>query len=444
MKRLAALIIFIAFLIPIHLTAQEEEEEKKVKEGFVFGGVPAVAYDSDIGFLYGIILNLYHYGDGSRYPRYNHSLYMEWSRTTKGSGKNILRYDSDRLIPGIRTNFGLSYMTEQALDFYGFNGYKVLYDANFQDDTHPDYISRVFYKMDRKMLTFRTDFTGELIGKKFRWFAGQEFRNLKMDTVDITRLNKGKSADDQLPGVDGGLFGKYAGEWNILKDDDIDGGTNTLLKAGIIYDTRDNEPNPMKGMWSEAQFLYLPSFLGNSDLSYTRLVLTHRQYFTLIPEDLNFVYRLSYQAKLSGDMPYYLLPFYFNSPPNYTRGGLGGKNTIRGVLRNRVVGEDYFLGNIELRWKFIYFEWFKQNFYVAVSGFADGGMVTGAYDIDTSNVPANQIHFFPDDPEKLHFGIGGGLHIAWNQNFVIAFDYGRTVDSRDGVQGMYIGLDWLF
>ena len=92
MKKLLVLILLLFFLIPIIVSAQEEEEEKEVKTGFGFGGTPALAYDSDLGFLYGIILNFYHYGDGSRYPRYDHSLYMEWSRTTKGTGKNILIY----------------------------------------------------------------------------------------------------------------------------------------------------------------------------------------------------------------------------------------------------------------------------------------------------------------------------------------------------------------
>jgi len=52
--------------------------------------------------------------------------------------------------------------------------------------------------------------------------------------------------------------------------------------------------------------------------------------------------------------------------------------------------------------------------------------------------------FFPDDPEKLHLGAGGGLHIAWNRNFIVAVDYGRALDKRDGVSGLYIGLDFLF
>ncbi len=448
MKNLILIGLLVLIFFPGGLSAQDDAAEDTVKTGFNLSGVPAVAYDSDIGFLYGVILNLYHYGDGSRYPKYNHSLYMEWSNTTKGSMKSILRYDSDRLIPGIRTSAEISYNTEQALDFYGFNGYQSLYDMNIEDDTHPtDYLSRLFYKMDRKMLLLRTDFMGDIIEDKLHWFAGFEFRNMKMDTVNTSKLNEGKSAEKQLPYVGGGLYGRYTDDWGIIPADQMNGGSNTLIKAGLVYDTRDNEPNPMKGMWTEAQVLFSPSFLGNSSLSYGRLVLTHRQYFTIVPEDLNFVYRLSYQAKLGGEMPYYMLPFVFNSPPSWTRDGMGGSKTMRGILRNRVAGEDYFLANIEIRWKFAYFRLFKQNFYLALSGFMDAGMVTGKYEFDMSGVPTNDpdaMMFFPDDPETLHTSAGAGLHIAWNRNFIIAVDYGRALDKRDGVSGLYIGLDFLF
>jgi hypothetical protein len=39
---------------------------------------------------------------------------------------------------------------------------------------------------------------------------------------------------------------------------------------------------------------------------------------------------------------------------------------------------------------------------------------------------------------------GLGLRIAMNQNFIIAVDYGRATDSRDGSSGFYIGLNYLF
>ena len=129
------LVLCMVSVISFSAIAQESDtipskKEEKVKSGFSFGGVPVVAYDSDIGFKYGALVNLYWFGDGSRYPMYDHSLYLEWSRTTKGNGINQITYDTDKLIPGIRSFFEASYLTEKALDFYGFNGYQAIFDID--------------------------------------------------------------------------------------------------------------------------------------------------------------------------------------------------------------------------------------------------------------------------------------------------------------------------
>ena len=126
---------------------------EKIKTGFSLGGVPVVAYDSDIGFKYGALVNLYWFGDGSRYPLYDHSVYLEWSRTTKGNGINQITYESDKLLPGIRSLFEASYLTEKALDFYGFNGYQAVYDLDFEEegmDQH-GFANRLYYRHSRQL-----------------------------------------------------------------------------------------------------------------------------------------------------------------------------------------------------------------------------------------------------------------------------------------------------
>ena len=451
MKKLACMIMLI-FSFTLFVQAQSDttgtEKKEKIKKGFSFGGVPAIAYDSDLGFKYGAVVNLYHYGDGSRYPEYDHSLYLEWSRTTKGNGINQIIYDSEKLIPNMRVTAEISYMTEKALDFYGFNGLEAYYNHDFEDQDHADYISRVFYRHDRKSFRLKADFQGNIMGKKLRWLAGISYNATKVAPVDIEKLNEGKDDEDILPNTNG-LYDYYV-DWGVIPADQVEGGNNTQLKLGLVYDTRDIEANPSKGMWEEVLLFAAPKAFGYESFT-TQALFLHRQYFTLMPGRLTFAYRLGYQMKLSGDIPYYMLPYYTDS--KQTRDGFGGSKTIRGVLRNRVVGDGVGFGNFEFRWKVVKTYFLKQNFYIALSTFLDAGRVFDPFDYDLTNVPAtfdingatyDRDTWFKNQDENFHFGYGGGIRFALNENFIVAVDYGMAAKKEDGKSGLYINLNWLF
>ena len=435
------ILLTYVFLLSISLTSFAQETEKtdeNIKTGFSFGALPAVAYSSDAGFLYGALANFYLYGDGSRYPRYDHSLYMELTRTTKGGGKNVITYDSDRLIDGVRTSFELSYLTEKAIGFYGFNGYEAYYNSAFEDQDSPDYISTLYYRYDRSLLRIKADFQGQIIEGKLRWLAGVAHYGTKIATID--RGNFTGEDEQYLPANTDVLYDKYV-NWGVIPTDQADGGNVTFLKFGTVYDTRDNEPNPNSGMWSEALFLVAPSFIGN-DQDFTRLTLMHRQYFTLMPDRLTFALRASYQTTLTGEMPFYMLPFVFDS--KQTQNGLGDGKNIRGMLRNRLVGDGFAFTNMEFRYKVLNTKLGGQNFYIALSGFMDAGKVVDPYSLDLSGVPSNELINFSYEEEDWHLSVGGGIRFALNDNFIVAVDYGKALNSYDGDTGLYIGLNWLF
>jgi hypothetical protein len=420
----------------------QEDDKVKMKKGWTFGAFPVFGYDSNTGVKYGGILKLYDYGDGTHYPRYNQNLHFEWSRTTKGSGVNQLTYETRNLIPGIRMLAEASYLTEKVLDFFGFNGYSAYYSQALTTSGDPSFVSPVFYRMDRKMVKLKLEFIGPLKRENFKWFGGFEFFSNMLDTVDINNLNRGRDPEDYLPAVGGGLYGSYV-KWGLIPADQVHGGHTGVFKLGIQYDSRDNEANPMRGLWTEAQVLVIPGFISEG-YGYTRFAFTHRQYFTLIQHRLNFGYRLSYQAKLTGDMPFYMLPLVFNSAPQLTLSGLGGAKTIRGILRNRVVGEDFIYGNAEVRWKFYRGIILNQNVYLAISAFTDAGMITGKYKLPGITDPEGLAWLARGEKEKLHVTYGGGGHCAINDNFVITVDYGWVTDRRDGSRGTYIGMGYLF
>ncbi len=437
-------------LLTTGLFAQDKTEDgDNIKKGWNFGGLPVVAYDSDVGFKYGALVNAFNYGDGTNYPDYRYSIKAEWSRTTKGSGINQLFFDAKDLLPNnIRLTADFSYLTEQSLDFYGFNGYGAVYNPLWADDSedNEEYVSRMFYRHERKLLRFKADFSQPIKETNWKWLAGFEINKHTINPVDIERLNEGKDSADMLPSV-AGLYDKYV-EWGLIDENEKSGGWTNVVKLGIIYDSRDLEANANKGMWSEAVLVTVPGFLGNGDYGYTKLALAHRHYFTIIPNRLTFAGRVSYQGTLFGNPPFYMHPYMISSfSSSSTTDGLGGAKTLRGVLRNRVVGDHIAYTNLELRWKFLKTTLGKQNIYLALTPFLDAGTVLKP--IETKNPPSSLIpegydKFFSDEKDGIHLGYGAGLYLAMNQNFIVAVSYGLAANEQDGNSGFYINIGYLF
>lgn len=412
--------------------------QQKIKKGFGFGALPAVSFDSDLGFQYGALVNLYHYGDGLRYPKYNHSLYLELSTYSKGSSIARVRYDSEMLIPNVRSTIDVTYLTDPMYDFFGFNGYQSVYDPQLVTTSN-----RLFYKNEQNMFRAKADFQGYFGASKFGWVAGYSYYDFKIDSVNNAKLGIVKTGTT--------LFEKYKNEWGLISVDEAAGGTINYIKAGLKYDSRDQLACPMKGIFTEAVVQTAPRLL-NRDFPHAKFAVIHRQYVTLA-KDLSFAYRLDYQMTLgNGYVPYYAQPLLITSYLTaVTNQGLGGKTSVRGLLRNRVIGDNVGFGNFEFRYKFLRFEWLRQNFYLGTNVFFDTGVITKPIDISpalsvlTVNNPDEYSTFFkPYEAGKFHSAAGIGLKIGWNENFVISADFGKAFNKQDGNTGMYIGLNYLF
>jgi outer membrane protein assembly factor BamA len=442
----------LSFLFAAMIVLTLSGQDKPVKTGWKFGGaLPAVTLSSDLGFQYGALFELYNYGDGSTYPDYFDHTYTEVSRFTKGSGIYRFMYESNHLIPGVHLTTDLSYLPDKATDFYGYNGYESVFQETWMTEDDPDYRTRMFYRFERNQFRFKNDFQGKLAGENIKWSAGFAFQNFEVKSVNIDKLNKGK--DVKLPTVTAmpGLYERYKALM-IISPEEADGGWVNTVKAGVAYDSRDNRPNPMKGLWTELGVEIAPKFIGN-DHGFTKFYITHRQYFTLVEEDLALVYRVGYQTTLSGKTPFYyqsqvitsMLTGAFNE-------GLGGSQTLRGVLRNRVIGDGFIMGNVELRWKPLYFKFLKQDCYLGLNAFYDFGMITKKIDLPSSiqtdfkdTFPTeNFSDYFNPGQEKFHQSAGISIMPVINRNFVVAIDIGKALNVQDGNIGFSMGLNYLF
>ncbi|MCF8362226.1 MAG: outer membrane protein assembly factor [Prolixibacteraceae bacterium] len=462
MKR-TSLFLFLIFAVAT-VCAQDNQTDDNKKTGWNFGALPTTTYNSDLGFQYGALVNLFHYGDGSTYPKYLHNVYIEASRFTKGSAIYRLSYDSEYLIPGIRVTSDLAYLPDYAFDFYGFNGYEARYNSSWEenfieydkgkmfddeDDTfviNPNYKSRLFYRYQNKNFRFKTDIQIPFRDKRFRGLVGFNLQNYSIGRIDIDRANQGKESK-KFPKLDDvkTLYDHYV-DWGIISEEEADGGFIPLLKAGLVFDTRDNEANPMSGMWTEAFLFGAPEILG-AESGFMKFNITHRQYFTLVERDLSLAYRLGYQTTIDGDVPFYYQTQIETSKKKDML-GLGGSKTLRGINRNRIVADGFVYGNVELRWKAVHFRFINQNFYIGLNGFYDFGQVTKKIDVQSNfahwSMPLPEGYFNFEHDGNFHSSAGAGLRIVMNENFVVAVDYGMALDPQDGNSGLYIGLDYLF
>ncbi|OFY73773.1 MAG: hypothetical protein A2V46_06755 [Bacteroidetes bacterium RBG_19FT_COMBO_42_7] len=448
MKKILTLIFAVSVVLAL------PGQEKKVKTGWRFGGaLPAVSFDSNLGFQYGALVDFFNYGDPSIYPEYYDHIYTEVSRYTKGSGVYRLMFESNHIIPKVEWVVDLSYLPDLANHFYGFNGYESVFNDDWMDDEAEGYRTRMFYRFEKNQFRFKNDFQGRLSGDHIKWSAGFAFQNFNVGSVNIDKLNKGKD-ENLLPSVteEPGLFELYRDSLGLISANESDGGWVNTIKAGVAWDSRDNRPNPMKGIWTELGIEISPKFLGN-DWGFSKFYITHRQYFTLVENDLSLVYRLGYQTTLSGEVPFFYQSQMITSRlTGYSSEGLGGSSTLRGVLKNRVIGDAFVLGNVELRWKPIYFKLFNKDSYLGLNLFYDFGTVTNGIEIpgtlqSTFNSRMSEYNFpdfFKPGEEKLHHCAGISIMPVWGQNFVIAIDIGKAFNAQDGNIGFAFGLNYLF
>lgn len=447
MKRLMLIVLFCS-LVGLATQAQEiknnDTEIKKIekqefvapdsvitkseyanpKKGLSFGPIPAVAFDADKGFEYGAILNIYNFGDGSKYPNPISSWYIEAAAYTRGSQQYILSYDKKDIFPGTRLCASANVVYDKALPFYGFNGYEAIYDP--EKDKKGG-----FYRMTRLTPNFKVDLIGEITDNLY-WEAGYHFTYFK------TSLFESEDANSQS------LLNLY-NKWGIIPDSQMNGGVSSAIRFGVMYDSRDVENSPSRGIWAEAHAIVAPSFLGTTH-PYNKINATFRHYIPVASDKLVFAYRLNYQGFI-GNAPWYVLPYYTIVGPNYDRTGIGGYRTVRGLKANRVQGAHTGFFNTELRWRFVDFTLFNQNISLALSGFFDGAKVikgiensnkTGAF-ADEYSKYIQQIGY-----DKLHMSAGAGFRFIMNRNFIVALEYARCLDAQDGSGAFYINTGFLF
>jgi hypothetical protein len=415
------------------------EIQNERKSRYSFGVIPALAFDSDLGFKYGAVVNLFDYGATKFPPHYEQYLFIKLTNTTKGTLNLQALLESETLIKKARVLAEASYLVDRKLDFFGFNGTDAVYHPEFTEPESGDFKNNFFYAHHRNFLRLRFDVQKYLLGSKLRLLTGFNFNQYDISPAREERKDKfDNSASD---GFQHPTLFEYYNNWGIINPEEKSGGNISLFSLGLIYDSRNDPCYCTDGKWFETVFNYSPAFMG--DAGFSKLILTYRQHTSFLKDKLTFSFRVSGQQKLSGNIPFYFVPTFYDS--RLSSDGVGGAFNLRGALRNRIAADGFVTGNFEFKFKTLDFKLLKQYFSTSIVGFYDNAYITQTTKINLDYVPETEkpVYFNPGK-QKVQYTFGPGLYIVFNQNNVITINYGIAANKQIGTSGLYIGSSLLF
>jgi outer membrane protein assembly factor BamA len=269
-----------------------------------------------------------------------------------------------------------------------------------------------------------------------------------------------------------GLYEKYI-KWEQIDQAEARGGWHPYLRAGLTYDSRNMRTCPTKGIYADAFFTYTAAFNAKygqqaaAGYNHLQFNFNFRHYVPVYQDRVIFAYRLGVQNNIAGKSPFYMnsyLNTIFIQRVMYE--GLGGANSLRGIMRNRILANGFAYANVELRTKVAKFDIGRQHFYIGLAPFFDLGVITQPYKLDEEKI----LDAFNKDDDQYKLGLGDyfkldengnidqsevymphmaaglGLKIAMNENFVFSVDWAMALDKRDNAKwaNFYIKMGYLF
>lgn len=389
--------------------------------------IPTISYNTDLGLQLGALCDIYHYDQNHQSPYYKEKIYLDFGWATKGSGYVHAYFDSPALTENLRMTAAATYRISSLYPFYGFNGLA----SPLMPEMDRNKESRTaYYNMGLNMLRIMLTFQGKIHGP-LKWIAGTNFWDFRVKDIP------GKDYDPNNT-----LLKKYI-EKGIINKDEAAGGSHLELRAGVSYDSRDHEAAPGKGIWAEA-YVYGSKdfFMGGYD--YLKAAVHFRHYFPIWKKTIIGAYHLAYQSTLAGDAPFYMqqeIATVLLKQPETD--GLGGRNTVRGMLLNRMVGRGYAWGNFELRCNLYSFNLLGKYWQIGCNPFFDIGGVVQNYRLERmKNSPEPSI--YRGESERPHLSAGAGLKLSMDYNFILSAEFAKPFSKQDGLYGLNIGLNYIF
>ena len=390
--------------------AGEERKDKDYREGWGFAGLPLANYSSDDGFGYGLKVAAYDYGKNQKPYKTQIALQLFFTTNKVMYHKLFIDMPDFRGTPW-RIDGALKFDRVLLNNYFGIGNDTSTLDEGASSDSSglsdeesavvANYYTSFQSQEPSLILNLRRTIRGPV-----QFFNGYQVKHtiIVPHTAETVYQYRGIELPD---------------DWMSYLEEEkpygYSGGTMAYAQVGVIFDSRDQEPSPTRGLFSEFSVRGVAyRALDEQEREthaplYGGFNLTSRHFLPVLTPRVVFASRLVLDALL-GDVPFNELAS-FGGSQDYT--GLGGSTSLRGILSRRYRGHVKAIVTPELRMTPATFYAGTQKFDIGVVVFSDLGRVWDESEAEPSST--------------VHWTAGGGLRIAWNDNFLIRLDVGKNI-----------------
>ena len=332
-----------------------------------------------------------HYGvyspimEWERPERYGASFSVDASLSTEGSRRVLLLADLPAWWNGWRASLAVAGVRLNRLGYYGL-GNETTYAP---DSVHPG--SSYYYGVSRTTYQVRGSVHRRVAGR-LRALAGIVYERTNYRTLPGNNVFRDDLAAGNLDSANI-KFGDFVG------------------RVGLVFDTRDNELDPHRGVFLEALY-------AGGD-GYSRRTAQAHAYVQPL-EPLTIAARVGIEA-MPGDPPLAPLTLMESSEQPFV--AMGGYYSLRGYYDGRFAGPGKLVGGVEARYALL---WAPSVLEVKLVGFYDVGRVFG---------PGEEVAF---TTAGLHHGGGGEIAVRFGRNSLITAGVGF---GAEGSQFLF-GTTW--
>lgn len=388
------------------------------RDGWGFGGLPAVNFNSDEGLGLGALASIYRY-DGKTSPYKFSSTFLIFA-TTRGVHAHRVDFDALKLARGRLRLSGRVQMDISRTNPFCGTGRDVSCDPTEAED-RADALALTGEERDTFVRRYYLySYVRPNLNLTARYRVGELDADAKTEVFGSWRAMYylPGTFDERVP-VEGTKYAQF-----IDGGDDIDKemGFLSSVQLGAMYDTRDFEPAPGSGIWAEAS-LRGAAIVTGSDFDFVGFNTTVRNYVSLVDERRLVFATRGVLDGLIGDAPRREMAELGGSQI-YNFGG--GLNAGRGIRQRRFVGRAKGMLQNELRFRAV-----RVGF------------------LDVSLLAFSDLLFVAErwsdlgDFARPVAGEGAGLRLAFDDSFIIRADVGFSA-AEDYSPSVYIDINNLF